>query len=104
MKKNNIQKENTKSNKYKENIEIRLLSAVRKTLIAIAKDTMTKPGLKHPLSKNTQLMITDLFAIISKRQVEIEKERGVHSEMKPVFKDEKKVQSISVHSIKKLKD
>ncbi len=28
----------------KPNFEIRLLSAVRKTLIAVAKDTMTKPG------------------------------------------------------------
>ncbi len=104
MKKNSMQNKNTEHNKRKEDFEIRLLSAVRKTLIAIAKDTMTKPGLRHPLSKNTQAMITDLFAIVSKRRVEIEKKRGIHTKMKPAFKDEKTVQSISIDSIKKLKD
>ena len=34
-------------------LEVRMLSAMRKTLISVAKDTMTKPGLRHPLTENT---------------------------------------------------
>lgn len=84
-----------------QNFETRLLSALRKTLIAVAKDTMTKPGLKHPLSTKTQGMMTDCLEIISRRQAEIEKQNNTHTSMKPVFTDEQSVQSISVDSIKK---
>ncbi len=84
-----------------KDFEIRLLSAMRKTLIAVAKDTMTKPGLKHPLSTKTQSMITDCLDIISKRQTEIEKSTNSYTPMKPVFSDEQSVQSVSVDSIKK---
>ncbi|HAZ34671.1 MAG TPA: hypothetical protein DCY60_03085, partial [Gammaproteobacteria bacterium] len=57
----------------KPDFEIRLLSAVRKTLIAVAKDTMTKPGLRHPLTEGTQKMITDCLDIVISRQTAIEK-------------------------------
>lgn len=83
------------------NFEIKLLSAVRKTLISVAKDTMTRPGLRHPLSKNTQKMITDCLDVVTSRQIVIEKESGNHSEMKPVFTDEQTVQSISLDDFKK---
>ena len=81
--------------------EIRLLGAMRQTLISVAKDTMTKPGLKHPLTTQTQGMITDCLDVISKRQVEIEKSHNNHTPMKPVFTDEQSVQSIRIDSIKK---
>lgn len=84
-----------------DDFEIRLLSAMRQTLIAIAKDTMTKPGLKHPLTDKTQGMITDCLDIITKRQAEIEQSSGTHTKMKPVFSDEQSVQSVSIDSIKK---
>ena len=42
------------SDNDKPDFEVRMLSAVRKTLIAVAKDTMTKPGLRHPLTEDTQ--------------------------------------------------
>ena len=85
----------------KPNFEIRLLSAVRKTLIAVAKDTMTKPGLRHPLTEGTQKMITDCLDIVISRQTAIEKDSGTHTEMKPVYTDEQTVQSFSVEDLKK---
>ncbi len=81
--------------------EIRLLSAVRKTLISVAKDTMTKPGLRHPLTEQTQKMITDCLDIVVSRQVAIEKDSGTHTKMKPVYTDEQTVQSVSVDDLKK---
>jgi hypothetical protein len=85
----------------KPNFEIRLLSAFRKTLIAVAKDTMTKPGLRHPLTEGTQKMITDCLDIVISRQIAIEKESGTHTKMKPVYTDEQTVQSFSVDDLKK---
>jgi hypothetical protein len=49
---------------HKQDFELRLLNAVRKTLISVAKDTMTKPGLRHPLAQDTQRMITDCLDIV----------------------------------------
>ncbi len=90
---------NIMQNKY--DFEIRLLDAMRKTLIAVATDTMTKPGLKHPLSKETQLMISDCFGIISNRRKEIEQKNNKYTKMKPVFSDEQTTQSIDINDIKK---
>ena len=84
-----------------QDFELRLLNAVRKTLISVAKDTMTKPGLRHPLTQDTQKMITDCLDIVISRQVVIEKESGIHTKMKPVYSDEQTVQSISVDDLKK---
>jgi hypothetical protein len=85
----------------KPDFEIRLLSAVRKTLISVAKDTMTKPGLRHPLTEGTQKMITDCLDIVISRQTAIEKDSGTHTKMKPVYTDEQTVQSFSVDDLKK---
>jgi hypothetical protein len=85
----------------KTDYEVRMLSAMRKPLIAVAKDTMTKPGLRHPLSDNTQKMITDCLNIVISRQTEIEKQAGTHTKMKPVYTDEQTVQSFSVDELKK---
>ena len=84
-----------------QDFEIRLLSAVRKTLIAVAKDTMTQPGLKHPLSESTQKMMTDCLDIVTSRQMAIDKDQGKHTKMKPVYTDEQTVQSVSVDDLKK---
>ena len=89
------------SSDNKPDFEIRLLSAVRKTLIAVAKDTMTKPGLRHPLTEGTQKMITDCLDIVISRQTAIEKDSGTHTKMKPVYTDEQTVQSFSVDDLKK---
>lgn len=82
-----------------QNLEVRLLNAVRQTLISVAKDTMTKPGLRHPLSEDTQRMITDCLDVIISRQISIEKNEGKHSDMKPVFKDNAVIQSVSLDSL-----
>lgn len=84
-----------------QNFEIRLLNAVRKTLISVAKDTMTKPGLRHPLTQNTQKMITDCLDIVVSRQVAIEKESNTHTKMKPTYADQQTVQSFSIEKLKK---
>ncbi|EEZ80305.1 MAG: hypothetical protein HN828_03165 [Candidatus Thioglobus sp.] len=89
------------STKKQPDFEIRLLSAVRKTLIAVAKDTMTKPGLRHPLTEGTQKMITDCLDVVTSRQMAIEKESGSHTKMKPVYTDEQTVQSFSIDDLKK---
>ena len=89
------------SDNDKPDFEVRMLNAVRKTLIAVAKDTMTKPGLRHPLTKDTQKMITDCLNIVISRQTEIEKQAGTHTKMKPVYTDEQTVQSFSVDDLKK---
>jgi hypothetical protein len=89
------------SDKTNNDIEIRMLSAIRKTLIAVAKDTMTKPGLRHPLTTNTQKMITDCLNLVVSRQTDIEKSTGTHTKMKPVYTDEQTVQSFSVDDLKK---
>ncbi len=84
----------------KQNIEIRLLSIIRKTLVAVAKDTMTKPGLKHPLNKETITMITDCFDLIALRQQEIEQDVGNSSVMRPKFADEQTTKTFSVNDLK----
>ncbi len=90
------------NNDNTQNFEIRLLGAVRKTLIAVARDTMTiQSGLKHPLSQATQKMITDCLDIVISRQIAIEKSSGSHTRMKPVYTDEKTVQSFSIDDLKK---
>ncbi len=89
------------SDKTTNEVETRMLSAMRKTLIAVAKDTMTKPGLRHPLTENTQKMITDCLNIVISRQAEIEKEAGTYTKMKPVYTDEQTVQSFSIDDLKK---
>jgi hypothetical protein len=81
--------------------EIQTLSAMRKTLIEVVKDTMTKPGLAHPLNENTRMMITDCLNLITARQVEIEKEQGKFNNMKPKFADESTQQTVSVDDLKK---
>ncbi|QKQ23808.1 hypothetical protein HUE58_01075 [Candidatus Ruthia endofausta] len=89
------------NNDNTQNFEIRLLDAVRKTLIAVAKDTMTQSGLKHPLSQATQKMITDCLDIVTSRQIAIEKSSGSHTRMKPVYTDKQTVQSFSIDDLKK---
>jgi hypothetical protein len=53
-------------------LEVRMLSAMRNTLISVAKDTMTKPGLRHQLTENTQKMITVCLNLVISRQTDIE--------------------------------
>ena len=47
--------------------EEHILKMVKRVLTDVAKDTYTKPGLKHPLSEPTILSIRDCLALISSR-------------------------------------
>jgi hypothetical protein len=62
---------------------------------------MTKPGLRHPLTTDTQKMITDCLDVVTSRQIAIEKESGSHTKMKPIYTDEQTVQSFSIDDLKK---
>jgi hypothetical protein len=83
-----------------QNFEERLLKAMKSTLLAVIKDTTTKPELKHPLTKNTQIMITDCLDIISYQQHDKVKESEFYKPMKPMYSDENVSQSVNVNNIK----
>lgn len=68
--------------------EERILQMMRKVLTDVAKDTYTKPGLKHPLSENTILSIRDCLKLISAREAELAEAAGRPSEKRPRYIDE----------------
>ena len=67
--------------------EEQILQMVKKVLTDVAKDTYTKPGLKHPLSENTILGIRDCLGLISARERELADAQGRAVE-KPYYADE----------------
>lgn len=68
--------------------EEQILKMVKKVLTDVAKDTHVKPGLRHPLSDNTILGIRDCLALITAREMELAKDAGRESKMRPRFVDE----------------
>lgn len=70
--------------------EEQVLKMVKRVLTDVAKDTYTKPGLKHPLSEQTILSIRDCLALISSREQELAEEAGRPSAHRPRFIDEPK--------------
>jgi hypothetical protein len=68
--------------------EEHILKMVKRVLTDVAKDTYTKPGLKHPLSEPTILSIRDCLALISSREQELAQEAGRPSTDRPRFIDE----------------
>ena len=81
--------------------EEQILRMVKKVLTDVAKDTYVKPGLRHPLSDNTILGIRECLALITAREMELAKEAGRESKMRPRFVDEP--QNKVVVSLDKLK-
>jgi hypothetical protein len=67
-----------------------ILQMMRKTLTDIAKDTYTKPGLKHPLSEQTILGIRECLSVISAREAELAEAAGRPSKHRPRYVDEPK--------------
>ncbi|MCG6887583.1 MAG: segregation and condensation protein A [Proteobacteria bacterium] len=65
-----------------------ILQMMRKTLTDVAKDTYTKPGLKHPLSEQTILSIRECLGLISAREAELAESAGRPSKHKPRYVDE----------------
>jgi hypothetical protein len=68
--------------------EQRILRMCRRVLTDIAKDTVTPPGMKHPLSEATIQGIRDCLQLIASREAEILAEQGRPSTSKPHFIDE----------------
>ena len=68
--------------------EEQILHMMKKVLTDVAKETFTRPGLKHPLSDTTILGIRDCLALITAREVELSEEHGRPMEQRPRFIDE----------------
>ena len=68
--------------------EEEVLQLVKSTLTAIAKDTYTPPELTHPLSSDTINQIRQCFTVITQRQQELAKARGVEFNDRPRYIDE----------------
>ncbi len=70
--------------------EAQILNVMRKVLTDVARDTYTKPGLKHPLSENTIISIRDCLVLISAREFELAEDEGREMKMRPRYVDEPK--------------
>ncbi len=68
--------------------EEQILQMMRRVLTDVAKDTYTKPGLKHPLSEDTILSIRDCLKLISAREAELAEAAGRPSKKRPRYIDE----------------
>ncbi|MFP3873852.1 MAG: segregation and condensation protein A [Thiohalophilus sp.] len=68
--------------------EEQILQVMRKVLTDVAKDTYTKPGLKHPLSEETIISIRDCLGLIASREKELADEAGRPSQKRPRYVDE----------------
>ena len=68
--------------------EEQILQMMKKVLTDIAKETFTRPGLRHPLSDNTIHGIRDCLALITAREVELSEEHGRPMTQRPRFIDE----------------
>lgn len=68
--------------------EEKVLHVMKKVLTDIAKDTYTPADLKHPLSESTIHSIRDCLALITSREVELAKEAGRESPLRPRYIDE----------------
>lgn len=70
--------------------EARILEVMRKVLTGVARDTYTKPGLRHPLSEDTINNIRDCLALISAREFELAKDEDRETNQRPRYVDEPK--------------
>ena len=78
----------SKENRDGPDQEEEVLQLVKDTLTAIAKDTYTPPELTHPLSSDTINQIRQCFTVITQRQQELAKARGVEFNDRPRYIDE----------------
>ena len=87
--------------------EENILSAVKRVLTEVIKDTATQPGVKHPLNDNTINGLRDCLVLISQRQQELAEEGGRSMDARPRFTDEPKPQGdvvVPLHAIGKAGD
>ena len=69
----------------KENTELRVMRAMKKTLMGVIKDTTSQPGQKHPLSDATIEDIRQCLGLITSREQTLTGDNGNH---RPKFIDE----------------
>lgn len=82
--------------------EEKILSAVKRVLTEVIKDTATQPGLKHPLSENTINGLRDCLLLISQREQELADASGRAMDKRPRFIDEPREQGDVVVPINKI--
>lgn len=68
-----------------ENIELRVMRAMKITLMNVIRDTTSQPGQKHPLSEATIEDIRQCLGLITAREQELSGDAGKH---RPKFVDE----------------
>lgn len=69
-------------------MELRILRAMKTTLINIIKDTTVEAGMRHPLSEDTIEDIRHCLGLIAARENTLAEERGESQSMRPRFIDE----------------
>ena len=76
--------------------EERILRMMRRVLTDIARETYTRPGLRHPLSEITLLNMRDCLALIAARERELAEAAGRPSRARPRYADEPRPTSVVV--------
>jgi len=76
--------------------EERILRMMRRVLTDIARETYTRPGLRHPLSETTLLNMRDCLALIAARERELAEAAGRPSRARPRYADEPRATSVVV--------
>lgn len=84
--------------------EQRVLAMCKRVLTDIARDTVTPPGMKHPLSEQTIQGIRDCLQMITSREAEILEDKGTPSRSRPHFVDEPQNNVVVPITPKKPKD
>jgi hypothetical protein len=69
----------------KESVELRVMRAMKITLMNVIKDTTSQPGQKHPLSDSTIEDIRQCLGLITAREQELTGDKG---NRRPRFADE----------------
>jgi len=82
--------------KIEVSIEEKILRIMKRVLTDVARDTYTKPGIKHPLTENTIMGIRDCLSLITARETELASAEGRESKVRPHFIDEPKKKSVVV--------
>lgn len=85
----------------KENKELRVMRAMKITLMGVIKDTTSQPGQKHPLSDSTIEDIRQCLGLITSREQELTGDAGKH---RPKFIDEPEESVVVSLSTPKKKD
>lgn len=89
----------------KENVEYRVLQAMKMVLTDVIKDTTTKPGMIHPLSDRTIEGMRECLKLISARERELSEAAGIAFNLRPRYVDEpKKTVVVPLQSIGKNKN